>query len=378
MDASSTGDSGSDTVVSVRKFLESWDQDVHELSKRSPELQQKADIAARMGVSEDLVEELSSVCSVDTLLCGDEPADKQNLLIMKGVPQNLDLTCVKYQERELERRKLVEYKLFVMQRMKYKVMDVVQMPPDPSIKIEDDKRVPVPNVVLTVKVFRPKLQTSVVPKGETFQVLGTQKLTDLRDSITCVKDDAVAGDFSDYPLVPKEALTPARNIYKSGLFFIEDTFYNDMREPDNRDYSAPIREWAAKKNEQGADNFRTAKMEDTTFNDLEIQFGAPYLYQHQGNCEHLMVFTDLRLLHPDDPQSITMYPHLVSETVNKRTLCRSCAMDSAKWVVYGSQLTPESPCFLCHNCFMTLHYDENGQRVCSFQAFKYREKVAPP
>nr|KAG5699541.1 hypothetical protein BaRGS_033737 [Batillaria attramentaria] len=196
------------------------------------------------------------------------------------------------------------------------------MPPDPSIKIEDDKRVPVPNVVLTVKVFRPKLQTSVVPKGETFQVLGTQKLTDLRDSITCVKDDAVAGDFSDYPLVPKEALTPARNIYKSGLFFIEDTFYNDMREPDNRDYSAPIREWAAKKNEQGADNFRTAKMEDTTFNDLEIQFGAPYLYQHQGNCEHLMVFTDLRLLHPDDPQSITMYPHLVSETVNKRTLCR--------------------------------------------------------
>lgn len=55
----------------------------------------------------------------------------------------------------------------------------------------------------------------------------------------------------------------------------------------------PILQWAAEV-KHGSGNFSTAKMEETTFSDLEIQFGVPYLYQHQGNCEHLLVFTDLR------------------------------------------------------------------------------------
>lgn len=32
---------------------------------------------------------------MDTLLCGEEPDDKSNLLKMKGLPKTLDLTCVK-------------------------------------------------------------------------------------------------------------------------------------------------------------------------------------------------------------------------------------------------------------------------------------------
>lgn len=47
-------------------------------------------------------------------------------------------------------------------------------------------------------------------QGEVFQVLGTEPLTDLKDRIICVKDDAVAGDFSDFPHVSNEGLTPAK------------------------------------------------------------------------------------------------------------------------------------------------------------------------
>ncbi len=36
------------------------------------------------------------------------------------------------------------------------------------------------------------------------------------------------------------------------------------------------------------------KMEETKFEELTIKLGYPYVYTHQGNCEHLLVFRDLR------------------------------------------------------------------------------------
>ena len=39
----------------------------------------------------------------------------------------------------------------------------------------------------------------------------------------------------------------------------------------------------------------TKTMEDTKMCDLNIRLGYPYLYCHQGNCEHLLIFTDMRL-----------------------------------------------------------------------------------
>lgn len=40
--------------------------------------------------------------------------------------------------------------------------------------------------------------------------------------------------------------------------------------------------------------FSTAKMEDTRFLDLKVKVGYPYLYCHQGDCEHLVIITDVR------------------------------------------------------------------------------------
>ena len=41
-------------------------------------------------------------------------------------------------------------------------------------------------------------------------------------------------------------------------------------------------------------SYETAKMEDTKFMDLKIKVGFPYLYCHQGDCEHLVIITDVR------------------------------------------------------------------------------------
>ena len=50
----------------------------------------------------------------------------------------------------------------------------------------------------------------VYAQGEVFQVIGTQVLTELKDHISCVKDDAIAGDFSSCPNIANESLTPAK------------------------------------------------------------------------------------------------------------------------------------------------------------------------
>lgn len=58
-----------------------------------------------------------------------------------------------------------------------------------------------------------------------------------------------------------------------------------------KDYSAVIREWAQNR---GIGHLKTARMEVTRFADLTISLGYPYVYQHQGNCEHLIIFADAR------------------------------------------------------------------------------------
>jgi hypothetical protein len=37
-------------------------------------------------------------------------------------------------------------------------------------------------------------------------------------------------------------------------------------------------------------------MEDATFGDLAVRIGTPYLYVHQGDCQHIITITDIRLL----------------------------------------------------------------------------------
>lgn len=54
-----------------------------------------------------------------------------------------------------------------------------------------------------------------------------------------------------------------------------------------------IIEWS-ESHDRGYGKFQTAKMEEFTFNDLCIKLGFPYLYCHQGDCEHVVVITDIR------------------------------------------------------------------------------------
>ena len=61
-------------------------------------------------------------------------------------------------------------------------------------------------------------------------------------------------------------------------------------------FSSEIIKWARQNQHPSYDKFSKAKMEETRFLDLKIQLGVPYMYQHQGNCEHIITFLDIRLV----------------------------------------------------------------------------------
>ncbi len=174
--------------------------------------------------------------------------------------------------------------------------------------------------------------------------------------------------------------------FPSSFFFVEGVFYCDHRAEAAIDLSAPVRRWAQSAaiqpgvstdhalGRRGPRQFGTARMEDTTFAQLPgFRLGKGYLFCHQADCEHMLVFTDLRFHHACDQQDASRYPLIVFQTKIRRRLCAVCSTYAADVICYGSPLTEASPCFLCKQCYHLLHYDAVGNLLVqeSFQVFDY-------
>ncbi|GFX81353.1 snRNA-activating protein complex subunit 3 [Trichonephila clavipes] len=238
-----------------------------------------------------------------------------------------------------------------------------------------------PEVLLCVQIFRPEQKNTVyethpsrLPNfhiDQEFMVLGCQYLTELRDKIECVSDKAIPGDYSQCP--KHEPEVTCKDLYKSGFFYFNGVFYNDMRHPDCRDYSETIISWAESGN-HGIGPFRKALMERTKFIDLEIQLGYPYVYVHQGNCEHLVVFSDLQYYTHHHCSNRHAYPVHVTLRPKKRVLCMICHIHTAEWIVFDNKRLAENPTYFCKQCFFSFNYDENDQAIGSFRAYHHVDR----
>jgi len=109
-------------------------------------------------------------------------------------------------------------------------------------------------------------------------------------------------------------------------------------------------------------NLKAYKMEDYTFGDLDIKVGSQYCLCHQGDCEHIMIFDEIRLWREGDEQNARAYPLQTFEGVHQIKKCTICKSAPCKKVTYDDKLAPESPCFFCDECYHQLHYvkDETG------------------
>ncbi|KAG7165822.1 snRNA-activating protein complex subunit 3-like [Homarus americanus] len=147
-------------------------------------------------------------------------------------------------------------------------------------------------------------------------LLGSQKLTELRDAIICINDLAINQELSNDPELYRVAHIP---------------------------------------------NNHTKCMQETTFLDLELRLGYPYVYLHLGNCEHIITFTDVRLHHQDDIQGRTRYP-----------LFRGQASKlSVNWIVREEPRLPVPNAHLCDRCLKAFCYDNRGIKINNIKIYPF-------
>ncbi|XP_030644073.1 snRNA-activating protein complex subunit 3 [Chanos chanos] len=348
-------------IGSFRKlWLDALKPDYYSYTETPQEIQD-IEFIEEMRIDEETLDELKTICSVERLRCHSEnnPPDTDE------IPAEPKLATLKLRKRRQDYKKTL-LRDHVGRHDAYanemEVLAVGRKPKDPQ------DLVPEGELILTFNVLYPVIfeRFKYVRPHQTHHVLGSQKLTDLRDAICCVNDLQVFGEFSETPNMVPQFIS--KDHYKSAFFFFEGTFFNDMRFPECRDISETTREWAKT---YDFPEFHTARMEDTVFYDLKVKVGYPYLYCHQGDCEHIVILTDVRLAHRDDCLDSKHYPLLTHKHRVVTRKCSVCHLYISRWVTTNDALAPMNPCLFCDQCFRMFHYDKDGNKLGDFKAYSY-------
>ncbi|XP_063698218.1 snRNA-activating protein complex subunit 3 [Culicoides brevitarsis] len=240
---------------------------------------------------------------------------------------------------------------------------MIQLPPNEVKGLSTAKSYN--DTVFVVKVFEPfKYVTGArkTPKvGQEIRLLGSHKLTMLRDNIRCY--DAPLLDISGDPNqeLPAEC-------HNSSFIFIDDTFYNDCRNPQNLDYSEVLRDWAEKKRKNDFRHLKQDQMENISMQELKFKVGFPYFYQHFGNCEHLLIFTDVRVVTRREVNQRIGFPMVLNGST-KHVYCFICGLNEALFVIQGSTEHIQDPSQICDHCLLTLHY-KDGKKIGNFSLYR--------
>ncbi|XP_063627093.1 snRNA-activating protein complex subunit 3 isoform X1 [Cydia splendana] len=249
----------------------------------------------------------------------------------------------------------------------------------PLAQAEDGEEAPEPDlepgrdIIYVVRIYRPFpyniKEKHVSSRHSVFSrcivLAGRQPLSALRDRVVCANDVGMRVDVSAAP--HQQPAAAAKDLFPSGFLFINNVFYVDAR-PGCSDRSAGLRAWARAR---GLGDFQTKDLHSTKLDDLIVRLGHPEVYVHQGNCEHLFTFSEIRLLNPDDPLSIKQYPAHTAVSQNQTVYCTTCAEFGAKWIVTNCSTVPFDPAYFCDTCFRLFLY-KDGKKIGDFKAFSYR------
>lgn len=233
------------------------------------------------------------------------------------------------------------------------------------------------DIVITVDVICPynrqlesnELRSSRLLKPQTKLLLrGDTLLYDLRQKLHCISDTIFPlGNGHELEAADLGQTTASK--FPSSFIFVHDTFYVDSGHPSATDISFPIRQFMQHKDIY--DPVEARLMENVKVVDLSLRLGQPYVFQHQGNCEHLLIFHDLRLLHETDPRGIEKFPFILFEKGSERK-CEICRRGHVEFVVERHELLPNTYTYFCRPCFQEFNF-VHGMKSHSFNAWPYTE-----
>ena len=233
--------------VKVKELIDMWTQNnvFNELKINKHNL--KEIVKNELKIDDKIVDLLEEDCLPSNLDCEEE--DEELYVAYEKtfeVPSNVKLETLRLQKQHIERYASDRcYRTACLQSLRYRnrLIKVEKSSEEDRPDMTSSAAIENPLAVLTVQLYRPiRFSThfgnthrySFVCDQE-LQVLSSQYLTELRDAFTCVSDISNPNDCSDNP---RAALNiTSSDVYKSGFFFINNTFFNDMRNKHNRDYS---------------------------------------------------------------------------------------------------------------------------------------------
>ncbi|XP_056096357.1 snRNA-activating protein complex subunit 3 [Rhinichthys klamathensis goyatoka] len=206
-------------------WLDVLNPEVYSYCNSAPEIED-VEFIEEMGIEPKTLDELKIICSVDSLRSGHEDAD--------NVPSDPHLSTLKLRKRRQDYKETLTRDTVDRHEVYANEMEMISVGKKP-----DNPRdlIPEGEIILTFNIMYPILfqRFKYVRAYQTLHVLGSQRLSDLRDAICCVSDLQVFGEFSNTPdMVPQFI---SKDHYKSAFFFFNGTFFNDTRFPECQDIS---------------------------------------------------------------------------------------------------------------------------------------------
>ncbi|XP_059903545.1 snRNA-activating protein complex subunit 3 [Gadus macrocephalus] len=320
----------------------------------------ETELSKEFGLNAETVNDLKSICSLDSLRCNpvDWPTDTN------VVPPDSTLRTLIQRKRRQDYKSNLTVQKVGRHDLYADELERLTFGRNPT----EGNEIPEGEVIISVNVYYPTIfeRFKYIRPHMTLLMTGSHTLANLRDAICCVSDLQVCGEFSNTPDIAPDFIS--KDHYRSSFFYLEGVFYNDMRFPECQDISSTTIEWAKSHN---FPSYEKAKMEDTKFIDLKIKVGFPYLYCHQGDCEHLVIITDVRLSHKTDCLDKKLYPLLTHKHRVTTRRCLVCHLYIGRWLTSNDQYAPCDPCLFCDKCFRLLHYDDQGNKLGDFLAYPY-------
>lgn len=190
-------------------------------------------------------------------------------------------------------------------------------------------------------------------------------------------DDDMDLEFDDADL---RAQMEVRTYHEQSIENIEVENQSHLEEI-SEDYSQIILDWVEespeRKRQPGFGNLQKKYMHDPQIHQLSVRLNQPYLFVHQGDCEHILMFRDLRLYSQrhDDLNRLS-YPRQVYKGKTTSHMCKMCKINKAFYVTVDDRLAGETPCYFCEQCYDSFHYDVDGNILYDdFRVFRYPHRI---
>ncbi|EDL46051.1 hypothetical protein, conserved [Plasmodium vivax] len=193
-----------------------------------------------------------------------------------------------------------------------------------------------------------------------YEILSSQTLADLTDVFFCF-------DSSNYGL-PQ---------FEGSVYYIDGVLYPDLRSPSALDYSACILEFYKKKKES---NFirppYKVLQHKAVIGQMEIPLYQRCCFLHQGNCEHRIIFNNIRQYNSLRDGESSKYPLRTFKPNIAKKLCLCCRKNMAQRIVLDCYLFKENPSYVCNCCFDLFLLDRQGHPVDALMKhFAYIDEV---